>query len=241
MDQLLVMLLLLLLWGSEQQAEGDNSPAGASCETTKADIVMLVDESGSIHPKDFLHMKLFISELVQNVHIGPINFQIGLTKYSEEATTEWNLNTHRTKESLLKAINKIQQNGGGTNTGKALEHILHHSFKPAAGMRADSKKVAILITDGQSQDNVTSAAKNLKDTGIEIYVIGVGQDVDDSEMRDIASGDVGTCVYTASDFRSLHSIINSLTHSLCGSAPSTGRHHLHTLSNRWIFEAGHGL
>lgn len=57
-------------------------------------------------------------------------------------------------------------------TGNALEHILHHSFKPTAGMRADSKKVAILITDGQSQDNVTSAAKNLKDTGIEIYVIG---------------------------------------------------------------------
>lgn len=42
---------------------------------------------------------------------------VGLTKYSEEATTEWNLNTHRTKESPLKAIKKIQQNGEGTNTG----------------------------------------------------------------------------------------------------------------------------
>ncbi|XP_054898683.1 scavenger receptor cysteine-rich type 1 protein M130-like [Poeciliopsis prolifica] len=88
-------------------------------------------------------------------------------------------------------------------------------------MRADSKKVAILITDGQSQDQVEPAAKNLKDTGIETYVIGVGQDVEHSEMKIIASGDVGTHVYISEDFRFLHSIINSLTHSLCHRAPST--------------------
>ncbi|XP_014854108.1 PREDICTED: cartilage matrix protein-like [Poecilia mexicana] len=216
-------------------------PKGAPCETAKADIVMLVDGSSSVSPGGFQHMKSFISELLQTMHIGPNSFQIGLTQFSTEPKTEWNLNTYRTKESLLKDINNIKQLHGGTMTGKALEHILNHSFKPTAGMRPDSKKVAILITDGESQDDVQLPAKNLKDTGIEIYIIGVGQAVDYTEMGIIASGGAGTYVYTTSDFGSLHSIRNNLSHSLCHRAPSTGRHHLHTLSNRWIFEARHGL
>ncbi|XP_014875460.1 collagen alpha-1(XII) chain-like [Poecilia latipinna] len=212
--------------------------SGAPCETAKADIVILVDGSNCILPLGFRYMKLFISELLQTMHIGPNSFQIGLTQFSTEPKTEWNLNTHRTKESLMKAIKKIRQNGGETNTEKALKHILHHSFKPTAGMRPDSKKVAILIISGESQADIRLPAKNLKDTGIEIHVIGVGQQ---DEWRIIASGGAGTYVYTTSDFGSLHSIRNNLSHSLCHRAPSRGRHHLHTLSNRWIFEAQHGL
>ena len=40
-------------------------------------------------------------------------------------------------------------------------------------MRADSHKIAILITDGESQDDVSLASQHLRDTGIEIYTIGI--------------------------------------------------------------------
>lgn len=56
--------------------------------------------------------------------------------------------------------------------GAALKHILHSNFKPNVGMRADSQKIVILITDGDSQDDVTVPLQDLEDTGIEIYVVG---------------------------------------------------------------------
>ncbi|XP_035998485.1 collagen alpha-1(XII) chain [Fundulus heteroclitus] len=197
MDDLLVLLVLLL-------------SSGPQCEMAKADIVMLVDGSGSISGEDFKRMKSFISQIVQNFHIGPNEVQIGLTQYSYQPRTEWYLNTHKNKQSLLEAINDIKQMAGGTMTGQALDHILNRSFKPAVGMRADSKKYVVLITDGAATDNVTIPAKNLKDTGIELYVIGVGPDVQSKraieQLKTIASEDVESHVYLISTFQSTQNI-----------------------------------
>lgn len=57
-------------------------------------------------------------------------------------------------------------------TGKALKYILHNNFKPNVGMRADSHKIAVLITERESDDSVTVPLRNLKDTGIKVYIIG---------------------------------------------------------------------
>lgn len=39
-------------------------------------------------------------------------------------------------------------------------------------MRADSKKIVVLITDGESHDDITLPLQNLTDSGIEVYIIG---------------------------------------------------------------------
>lgn len=51
--------------------------SGVQCETAKADLVMLVDESGSISSVDFRVMKSFLIEIVKNFNIGPDKVQIG--------------------------------------------------------------------------------------------------------------------------------------------------------------------
>lgn len=45
-------------------------------------------------------------------------------------------------------------------------------FKPHVGMRRESQKIAVLITDAGSWTNVESPIKILKDDGIEIHIIG---------------------------------------------------------------------
>ncbi|MED6259417.1 hypothetical protein ATANTOWER_022455, partial [Ataeniobius toweri] len=144
-----------------------------------------------------------------------------LTQYSSTPKTEWDLNSYKTKKSLLMAINNIRQLRGGTETGRALNYILHRSFKPNVGMRADSKKIAVLITDGESADDVMPPAKNLKDTGNEIYVIGMGHYVNVPELQTIASGDDKTHIYVFSKYESLYSVNNTITSSLCHSATAT--------------------
>ncbi|XP_067345178.1 cartilage matrix protein-like [Channa argus] len=91
---------------------------GRQCETTdKIDIVLLVDGSSSITFKDFNDIKSFVANLVNTFDIGPDRVQIALTQFSTRPRTEWNLNTHTTKESLLEAIDKVEQIGAGTKTG----------------------------------------------------------------------------------------------------------------------------
>lgn len=57
-------------------------------------------------------------------------------------------------------------------TGLALNHILQNNFKESVGMRPNSKRIGVLITDGKSQDDVIAHSQNLRDQGIELYAIG---------------------------------------------------------------------
>lgn len=56
--------------------------------------------------------------------------------------------------------------------GLALNYMLENNFKPNVGMRGDSRKIGILITDGRSQDEVIRVSQKLRDSGIELYAIG---------------------------------------------------------------------
>lgn len=54
----------------------------------------------------------------------------------------------------------------------ALKYILQNNFKPQVGLRPDSRKIGVLITDGKSQDDIVASSQSLKDVDIELYAIG---------------------------------------------------------------------
>lgn len=56
--------------------------------------------------------------------------------------------------------------------GLALNFIFENNFKPSVGMRLDSRKIGVLITDGKSQDDIVVNSQTLRDSGIELYAIG---------------------------------------------------------------------
>lgn len=51
-------------------------------------------------------------------------FSAGLTQYSGDPRTEWHLNAHPTKASLLHAIANLPHKGGNTMTGDFLTALL---------------------------------------------------------------------------------------------------------------------
>ncbi len=54
----------------------------------------------------------------------------------------------------------------------ALNYILQNNFKSNVGMRDDSRKIGVLITDGKSQDEIVFSSQKLRDNNIELYAIG---------------------------------------------------------------------
>lgn len=50
---------------------------------------------------------------------------------------------------------------------------MNNIFTEAAGSRKGFPKVAMLITDGKSQDEVKENARRLRNIGVEIFVLGM--------------------------------------------------------------------
>ena len=72
----------------------------------------------------------------------------------------------------MDGFNSSFQSSFFCHTGHALNYTLQNIFQPNVGMRADSENIVVLITDGQSTDDVDSPSQELKDAGIEVYVVG---------------------------------------------------------------------
>ncbi|XP_017269709.1 collagen alpha-1(XII) chain isoform X2 [Kryptolebias marmoratus] len=192
------------------------------CKTNaQADIVLLVDGSWSIGRLNFKTIRAFIHRMVGVFDIGPDRVQIGLAQYSGDPKTEWHLNAHRTRDSLLQAVANLPYKGGNTMTGLALSFILNNNFKESVGMRPSARKIGVLITDGKSQDEVVLSSQNLRDQGIELYAIGV-KNADENELRSIASDPDSIHMYNVADFSFLLDIVDDLSSNLCNSVKGPG-------------------
>uniref|UniRef100_A0A672SDW4 Collagen alpha-1(XII) chain n=1 Tax=Sinocyclocheilus grahami TaxID=75366 RepID=A0A672SDW4_SINGR len=206
----------------EEKTTLSDAPESRSCVTTaKADIVLLVDGSWSIGRLNFKTIRTFIGRMVGVFDIGPDKVQIGLAQYSGDPKTEWHLNAHATRESLQEAVTNLPYKGGNTMTGMALNYILQNNFKPNMGMRPDSRKIGVLITDGKSQDEIVVNSQRLRDSDIELYAIGV-KNADENELRSIASDPDEIHMYNVNDFSFMLDIVDDLTVNLCNSVKGPG-------------------
>lgn len=56
--------------------------------------------------------------------------------------------------------------------GAALDYLLRNTFTEASGARRGFPKVLVIITDGKSEDAVQSYSRQLRSSGVEIFVLG---------------------------------------------------------------------
>uniref|UniRef100_A0A8C9UWQ6 Collagen type XIV alpha 1 chain n=1 Tax=Scleropages formosus TaxID=113540 RepID=A0A8C9UWQ6_SCLFO len=207
----LLLLALAALFTVPAQGQAEQF----ECKTPAiADIVILVDGSWSIGRINFRLVRTFLENLVSAFNVGFDKTRIGLTQYSGDPRTEWHLNAYTTKDAVIDAVKNLPYKGGNTLTGLALNNILEYSFKPESGARPGVPKIAILITDGKSQDDVIPPAQSLREAGIEVFSIGV-KNADENELKAIASPPEDTHVYNVADFSAMGTIIDSLTRALC--------------------------
>ena len=153
------------------------------------DVVFVIDESGSIGSIRFQLIREFIANITTElIHYSP-NSAVGVILYNNNAHIYFNLLTYTSLNALLSAINNLPYSGGGTNTAEALTLLLSTAQDGTLGLRSNSSKVAIVITDGRSnsQSATLSAAAALHAANIfDVYAVGV-DGVDLTELEGIAS------------------------------------------------------
>ena len=153
-------------------------------------MVFVIDTSGSIGSSRFQLIREFtVNITTELIHNSPGSL-FGVILFDRNAHIQFSLQTYTNPSSLLSAINNLPYDGGpSTDTDEALTLLLSTAQNGSLGLRNDSTKVAMVITDGQStsQTATLSAAAALHASNIfEVYAVGVdGADL--TELEGIAS------------------------------------------------------
>lgn len=184
------------------------------------DLVFLVDTSRSIWELDFQRQLNFIDKVVSKFDIGPGPKQtrVGVILYAHTYWVWFYLRQYTELKSLRAAIKRIPHKAGArTRTEKGLKFLRTHMFKPWYGGRRNTTHVAILISDGQSQDmkKTREEAQKVRDAGIKIFTIGVGKRANMNELREIATDPDEHFVFQVGNFKALDSINYKLPTSTC--------------------------
>ncbi|XP_062813169.1 integrin alpha-X-like [Anolis carolinensis] len=192
-------------------------PAAQEC-FNGVDAAILYDDSYSIRDEngDFSTMIDFLVKLMDSVREKDVQFAV--VQYSTEHNLIFDFAMYNeSRDKVNKTIHSFQRHKEKTFTPSAIRYVAEEIFTSRHGMRPDSKKILIVLTDGNSNDintafetaNVAADRKN-----ITRYAIGVGKEISKDELHTIASS--GENVFQAENFNALHTLQRELQNKVFG-------------------------
>ncbi|XP_048742759.2 collagen alpha-6(VI) chain-like isoform X5 [Ostrea edulis] len=145
------------------------------------DLYFILDSSNSIGPASFQRECKLASELVSLMNIRNGNSSITMVHYSD--TPE--LHAYTDTKQFYSSVLTHQWKGGNTMTHLALAMTL----KASKGRVNGRRQVGILMSDGASTspDHTERVVSKIHRSGLEMFVIGIGESVNIEELEMIAS------------------------------------------------------
>ena len=171
----------------------------------------MLDYSSSINPEEHVLAINFTAEVINNFDVGPDFVRVGFVQFSDDPQHEFYLNTYNKNEDVVKHVLGLEYRGGDTYIGEALRFVKDY-FTASRGSRPGIPKTLVLISDGDSHDDVDLDAQELRNLGIEILVIAVG-DVWDLQLLQI-TGDPQK-LFTVRNFNNLAKIKKEVSDAIC--------------------------
>ncbi|XP_061923790.1 collagen alpha-3(VI) chain-like isoform X2 [Entelurus aequoreus] len=191
----------------------DEIPTQGLPAPKKADIVFLVDGSINLGRDNFNEVMAFVSNLIDLFFNDRDNIRIGLAHYATDVTDVFYLNTHKNKQDIVSATEQAEYKGGRKiNTGAAIRHVQNVHFSKERGSRKDegTPQILMVFTGGRSSDDVKSAALGLKNSGVRVYAVGVGDTGND--LENLASD--SSAVARARTFQELSELTEQILETL---------------------------
>lgn len=160
------------------------------------DLVFVIDSSGSMidnDPNDFriTGAKQIIDTLKTSDQAAVVGDQGAVVDFDSYASLVQGLTED--KNLLKSAVDRIDSSGG-TNIGAGVSVALNELQNKG---RKTSNKVIILLTDGEGSYH-SSYTTRAKDLGVKIFTIGLGTNIDEGLLKEIAKGTEGDYYHTVS-------------------------------------------
>lgn len=182
-------------------------------------MAFILDTSSSVGKENFEKIRQWVANLVGSFDIAPEKTRVAVVRYSDRPTIEFTLGQHRTLEDVKQAAHSIRYLGGNTNTGDAISYTTTNIFSERNGARPTTQgiqRVAILLTDGMSQDFVLEPSKAAAKAGIRMFAVGIGEALRE-ELEEIAAEPKNAHAFHVTDFNAIDKIRGRLRRRLCES------------------------
>jgi len=187
---------------------------GGSC-TGKADGMLVLDRSGSIDSGELAILKAAAISFVNSLALSPDGVHVGQTSFANSPS----LDQHLT-DSLVDAVSAISalSSGGFTNLSGGITTATAELANSGDGHdREDSESpdFMIIITDGRPntpgtpEADAVVAADSARAAGIEVFVVGVGDDVDENYLRTQIADD-NAHYFSALKFTDLSAVLKDI-------------------------------
>lgn len=195
---------------------------------------MFVLDSSSSIGNNFFQVINFVRGVVNQFNIGDSGAQFGVVRFAVEPNLVIPLARFPTKLRLIEQIDNLNTqvdtcSGRCTNTGAGIRVAAEQLNGP--NHRPHSKKVMIIVTDGQANfDPQGAALVNFARmvrlaSDIEIFAVGFGPATSrpdsQQELNGIASDPDDEHVFTTTGFAQISNFINNISISTCSSKYST--------------------
>ncbi|XP_017540672.2 matrilin-4 isoform X13 [Pygocentrus nattereri] len=184
------------------------------CKSGPVDLVFIIDGSRSVRPHEFETMRKFMIDIIHELDIGRDITRVGVVQYSSQVQNVFSLKDFTTHQQMVKAINEIIPLAQGTMTGLAIRYAMNVAFSTAEGARPNVPHVAVIVTDGRPQDRVAEVAAAARESGIEIYAVGVAR-ADMTSLRAMASPPFEDHVFLVESFDLIHQFGLQFQDKLC--------------------------
>ena len=179
---------------------------GIGCNE-QADVMFVLDRSGSIDADELSTLKTAAKSFVDALAPSDTGVHMGQSSFSDAGTLDLHLNG--TAATIKAAIDALVS-GGFTNLKEGIELASGELDNAHAHERAAEPDFMVVITDGNPNrppDDATAratakaAADAARAAGIEVFVVGIGGDVDAAYLKTIADDDAH--YFSAANFSTL--------------------------------------
>lgn len=160
----------------------------SGCLGQAVDLVFALDASTGVGRDNFFTLRDFVRSLSVQFDVNRDVAQVALVTYGRRATTVFNLDAHDTGSAILKAVGDASYIGGVASTGSALLHIHSDVLTVTKGARPGVNKAVVVVTDGSGGDDAAVPAQKIRDNGVSVFVVGIG-DVQKERLLQIAGSE----------------------------------------------------
>lgn len=154
----------------------------------KMDLGFLLDVNSNNFRRDqFVNVLNSIKSTYASFVIGNDKTRIGVVAYDEHTHTMISMGQYSSQQPLDNALDEMlmSSTSGASLLGQGLASVNSLLFygKP----RPDAPKILVVISGGKSKDDVLKPSIELKRLNMTIFSVGVGQNIDRSELETIAT------------------------------------------------------
>ena len=200
------------------QSSASGSQVALDCKNMKADIVFVVDESASVGSSNFAKNLAWIADFINDLDIDEDDekTRIAFATFSNSYDLHFDFTSDH--DSIIKDIQEYEfGQGPSSNLANALTSIKNDledgdlSYKPGN----DYSTFVVIFTDGTDDVTPTAEAdalKALRNNGLTLLTVGMGNNADEAQLTAIASD---SCYFKVSGYNALADIKETVGEKIC--------------------------